>query len=200
MAMTIKKGKTFRRVLRPTAPPYIYKAITAIARSAPVQITAPTHGLVSGQYVAIVSAKGMTQINSALDAKGNPKASEYRKVTVVDTNIVTIDGLNAADFSAYTTGGYLQFFTPLDMAGCTARRSIKNKIGGTELLSLTTENNGIVIDNVAHTITETISATDTAALTWKTGVSDLELVVTLSGHVTELDPPSAVTVVDEVTT
>lgn len=200
MVMSIKKGKTFSRVLRPTAPPFIYKAITAITRTAPVSIKAVGHGLVNGQYVAVVSAKGMTEINAKVDSAGHPKLAEYHKATVVDVDNVTINDINAADFGTYTSGGYLQFLTPVDMAGCTARRSIKDKIGGTELLSLTTENGGLAIDNVAHTVTETIAATVTAGFTWKTGVTDLELVNTATGRVTSLDAPDKVTVEDEVTT
>jgi hypothetical protein len=200
MTMSIKKGKTFSRVLRPTAPPYIYRAITAITKTAPVGIKAVGHGLVTGQYAAVVSAKGMKEINAEVDRNGSPKLSEYHKVTVVDVDNITINDINAADFSAYTSGGYLQFLTPVDMAGSTARRTIKNRVGGTTLLSLTTANGGLVIDNVNHTITEKISATDTAAITWKTGVTDLELEVTATGVVTELDSEDVVVVVEEVTT
>lgn len=200
MAMIIKKGKTFSRVLRPTAPPYIYKAITAITKSAPVGIKAVGHGLVNGQYVAVVSAKGMTEINAKTDCSGQPKLGEYHKVTVVDADNITINDINAADFSAYTSGGYLQFLTPVDMAGCTARRAIKDKIGGTVLLSLTTENGGLVIDNINHTITETITAAATAGITWKKGVTDLELAVTATGVVTEIDSEDVVVVQQEVTT
>lgn len=200
MAMVIKKGKTFSRVLRPAAPPFIYRAITAITKLAPVAIKAVGHGLVNGQYVAVVSVKGMTEINAEVDRNGQPKLTEYHKVTVVDVDNITINDINAADFNAYTSGGYLQFLTPVDMAGCTARRTIKDRIGGTVLLSLTTENGGLVIDNVGHTITEKITATATAALAWKTGVTDLELVNTASGNVTALDAPDKVTVEDEVTT
>lgn len=196
MTMTIKKGKTFSRVLRPTAPPYIYKAITAISKGAPVQITAPAHGLVNGQYVAVVSVKGMKEING----ESPPRDRDYHKATVVDANTVTINDINSSDYSIYTGGGYLQFLTPLDMAGCTARRSIKDKVGGTLLLSLTTANGGIAIDNVAHTITEKITATATAAIGWKKGVTDLELEVTATGVVTEIDAEDVVVVQAEVTT
>lgn len=197
MTMTIKKGKTFSRVLRPTAPPYVYKAITAITQTAPVSITATAHGLVTGQYAAVVSAQGMKEIN----AKNTPPApSEYHKVTVVDANTITINGINAAEFRAYTSGGYLQYLTPLDMSGSTARRAIKDRVGGTVLLSLTTENGGLTIDNVSGTITETITATDTAAITWSCGVTDLELEVTATGVVTEIDAEDVAVVEDEVTT
>jgi hypothetical protein len=186
MTIMIRKGETFRRVLRPTAKPYIYKPITAITKSAPVTITAPNHGLVSGQLVAIVSVKGMVEINSPLDSNGEPELTAYRKVTVVDANTITINDINSSDFGTYTSGGYLQFFTPIDMTGCKARRSIKDREGGTLLLSLTTENGGLVIDNTAHTITEIIPASVTETLTWSRGVSDLELVNTVSGEVSKI--------------
>lgn len=197
MTMTIKKGKTFSRVLRPTAPPYVYKPITAVGNTAPVTIKAVGHGLVTGQYAAVVSVQGMKEIN----AQNTPPApSEYHKVTVVDVDNITINDINAAEFRAYTSGGYLQYLTPLDMSGCTARRDIKDRVGGTVLLSLTTANGRIAIDNTAHTITETIDAADTAAITWSCGVTDLELEVTATGVVTEIDAEDVAVVEDEVTT
>ena len=44
------------------------------------------------------------------------------------------------------------------------------------LLTLTTENARIALGGSAGTITMTISAADTAAITWSKGVYDLELV------------------------
>ncbi|MBK7842063.1 MAG: hypothetical protein IPJ49_31200 [Candidatus Obscuribacter sp.] len=63
-----------------------------------------------------------------------------------------------------------------------------------------------MVDDATKTITLTISATDTAALTAKKGVADLEL-VSSGGVVTKLkltqgeqDEPDAVRVAGEVTT
>ena len=196
MTITIKRGKTFSRVYHPTTPPYIFKPISGITNGAPAMVHVPGHGLVDGQFVAVVSVKGMTQIN----AKNNPcRSSDYVKVTVIDDDHVSLNGVNTSEFRAYTGGGYLQFYTPLDMTGCEARRTIKDKIGGTMLLELTTANGRMAIDNVNHTITETISAEDTAAITWKKGVTDLEL-ETSAGVVIELSPPEDVEVIGEVTT
>lgn len=195
MTITIKKGKTFSRVYHPSAPPCIFKPILGITNTAPAVVHVPGHGLVDGQYAAVVSVKGMTQINAQSDPPSN---SEYRKVTVVDADHISFC-LNASDFRPYTSGGYVQFYTPLDMAGCTARRTIKDRVGGTVLMDLSTTNGRIVIDNANHTITETISATDTAAITWKKGVTDLEL-ETVTGVVIELAPVEEVEVIDEVTT
>ena len=76
--------------------------------------------------------------------------------------------------------------------------AVKNKVGGDVLLSLTTVNGGIVVDEAADKITLLISATDTAALTWSKGVYDLEMVS--PGGVVSALLTGTVTVKAEVTT
>lgn len=182
--LTIRQGETFLRVIRWETPPFIYKPITAITKSAPVSITAVGHGLASGWRAVVVSVVGMDEINAHHTP---PRDHEFRPVTVTDANTVTINTLNSSEFDTYVSGGYLQFYTPVDMTSYTARMTIKNKVGGTVLMSLTSgaPDNRIAIDNALHTITITISASDTAAATWKTGVYDLEMVAP-SGVVTTI--------------
>lgn len=180
--ITIQQGRTFSRVLRWEAPPIIYKAITAILNSAPVRITAAAHGIPEGWRVAIVSVKGMTEINAE---SNNLRDKDYHPATVVDANTIEINDINAAEYKTYLSGGYLQYNTPVDLAGFTARMTISDKKGGTELLKLTTENGGITIDNATKKITLLIEADDTAALTWIRGVYDLEM-VSATGVVTAL--------------
>jgi hypothetical protein len=191
--LVLEQGRTFTQVIRWSKPPIVYKPVTAITQTAPVSITSTGHGVPDGWKVAVVSAKGMTQINASTP----PKDKEYRIATVVDVNTLQLNEVNAAGYSAYTSGGYVQYDTPVDMAGYTARMSIKDKVGGTELLRLTTENNRIVIDNNAKTITLTISATDTAGITFKKGVYDLEMVS--SGGVVTALLTGNVSVTQEVT-
>jgi len=190
----IQQGKTFRRVSRWEAPPYVYKPISGITQAAPAVVTANSHGVLNGQSVAIVSVKGMAEINAPTNP---PKEKEYRKATVTGPNTIELNDVNAAGFKPYTSGGYVQYRTPVDMTGYTARMTVKNKVGGTVLLTLTTENGGITLDNVAKTITLFIDAATTAAFTWKTGVYDLEMVS--GADVTELYS-GKITVTFEVTT
>ncbi len=191
----VEQGKTFQHILRWEAPPYIYKAITGITQAGPVRITAVGHGVPDGWRVAVVSAKGMTEIN----AENNPpKTGEFKRSTAVDADHIELNDVNSAGFKAYTSGGYVQFLTPVEMAGFTARMSIKDRVGGTELLSLTTENGGITIDAAAYTISLFISASATAALSWVKGVYDLEM-VSSGGIVTGL-LTGKISVVKEVTT
>lgn len=183
----IRQGATFSHTLRWEAQPFIYKAISAITQAAPARVTATGHGVPDGWRAAIVSVKGMTQINAEHTP---PWASDYHKCTAVDANTVEFNGINSSEFKAYTSGGYLQFLTPVDMTNFTARMKIKNKVGGTVLASTEAADTPldiieITIDNAAKTITLSISATDTEAITWTRGVYDLEM-VSQSGIVTEL--------------
>lgn len=169
----IVQGKTFSHVMRWEALPVVYKAISAITNTAPVRITAVGHNLLAGWRAAVVSVKGMTQIN----AQNNPpKAVDYHRTTVVDDDTIEFNDVNAADFKQYQSGGYVQYNTPVDLAGCTGRLVVKDKVGGTVLAELTTANGGVLIDNTAKTITLTFTALQTAGFGWKKGVYELEII------------------------
>lgn len=185
--LTIRQGGTFSRVLRWEAPPYIYKPITGITKAAPAVVTAASHGIPNGWRVAVVSVKGMTQINAK---KSPPLDSDYTRATVVDTNTIELNEINSTDFGNYTSGGYLQHLTPVDLAGYTGRMKIRDKIGGTVLASTDVADAPldvitITINNTDKTITIQIEADDTAAFAWTKGVYDLEM-VSSGGVVTDL--------------
>jgi len=86
----------------------------------------------------------------------------------------------------------------VNLTGCTARMQIRSAITSpTVLVNLTTENGGIVLGGTAGTIELIITDTATAAITWTTGVYDLEIVFP-SGDVRRL-VYGTVTVSPEVT-
>jgi len=173
----------------------VYKAITGITTAAPARITSPAHGVPDGWSVAVVSVQGMRQINAKYDP---PRSNEFHKATVVDSNTVDLFDVNAAGFTAYASGGYLQYLTPVDLAGFTARMQIRLTAEAEDppLVSLTSSS-GITLNNTTKTITITISAADTADLDFAAGVFDLEL-ISGSGVVTSL-LQGTITVEDEVT-
>lgn len=196
--LEIRQGETFQRVIRWERPPFIYKAITAITQAGPVQITAPGHELKSGWRAAVVTAGGMDEINADHNP---PRDNEFHQVTQLDGDNITINDINSSDFSPYTSGGYLQYYTPVDLTGYTAEVDIKDKVGGNVLMTLSTGADGrIVLDQANHTIILTVAAEDTVSsvLTWKRGVWDLEM-TSPTGQVTTLFSGS-ISVVKEVTT
>ena len=195
--LIIQQGRTFSLALRWESPPIVYRPITAIAQTAPVRLTVPAHGLPDGWRVAVTNVKGMTEIN----AEANKLTSrDYHQATVLDANTIEINDINAAGFKAYTSGGYIQFGTPVDLTGFTARMTIKTKVGGKELMTLTTANDRITIDASAKVISLTIEAEDTELLTWTTGVYDLEMVSGATPAVVTALLSGRVTVTKEVTT
>lgn len=170
---TVYQGETWQRVIRWESPPFIYKVISGITQAAPAVINAVAHGLTTGWRAAVVSVLGMTEINAQHTP---PRDSDMNQVTVVDADHVSLNLVNATGFSTYASGGYLQFYTPVDMTGYTATMTIKDRVGGTVLLTLSSPSSGIVIDNNAKTITITMTSVQTEAFTWKSAVYDLDLV------------------------
>jgi len=123
----------------------------------------------------------MTQINAA---NTPPRGQDYHKATVVDANTIALNDINSSGFSAYTSGGYLQYLTPGDLAGASASMLIYDGQGGTLLKTLDTVVGGITLDNTAKTISLLISEADVALITWDTAI--YELSVTSAGGVTTL--------------
>lgn len=204
--LTIQQGKTFSLVVRWETEPVIRKPITAISLDfgAP-RLTVVGHGAVAGWRTAATRVKGMAQINAK---NYPPKPSDFQPVTVIDADTVEFNAVtpcddNGKEWPAYTEGGFLEWNTPVDLTGYTARMKIKDKIGGNVLAStdvLDAPKNVLVItiDNAAKTITLSIPATSTDDFAWKTGVYDLEM-VSASGVVTAI-LSGKVTVTKEVTT
>lgn len=88
-------------------------------------------------------------------------------------NITIIQGATLRDVTTWKAGTPA---VPVDLTGCTARMQVRAKIDSADtLLNLTTENGGITLGGTAGTVTVFLSATATAALTWKSGVYDLEV-------------------------
>lgn len=192
--LVIRKGESFSRVLRWESLPFITTPITAISKAAPVAITSTTHGLKAGWRAAVTGVLGMRQINAK---QFPPRASDMHKVTVSDANIITFNDVSSAEYSTYTSGGYLVSYTPVSLASFTARMMIRDTVDATTTLDSLVSPTDIVLDDTNHTITITISATDTAAYTFTDAVYDLEL-VSASGVVTRLLEGN-VTVLSEVT-
>lgn len=78
--------------------------------------------------------------------------------------------------------------TPVDITGFTARMHVRDSVdAAATLIEFTTENSRIVLGDAAGTIQLSMTATDTAALSFTNGVYDLELVDTGgTGDVTRL--------------
>lgn len=205
----IQKGKTFNLIARWSTTPIIRKPITAISliTGAP-RLTVTGHGMPDGNDCAITQVLGMRQINAE---NSPPSESDYHEGTVIDQDTIELNGVDASGFLPYTGGGFLQFYTPVSLVGQTPRMTIKDKIGGTILASTdpadAPKNIITITPDVANKkMLISIPAAATAALTWKKGVTDLEM-VSGTGEVVKLkmckgleEEPDPVRVTGEVTT
>ncbi len=70
------------------------KTITGATQTNPVQLTIAAHGYATGRLAMITGVVGMTQINDKM-----------YKLTVIDANTVSLDGVDGTAFTAYTSGG-----------------------------------------------------------------------------------------------
>jgi hypothetical protein len=171
--LEIVRGSTFSLVVYWETLPIVYKAITGISQTAPVRITAPGHGALEGARAAVTAVRGMKEINAA-----DPNAltdEDYHRATVVDANTVEFNDVNAADFRAYVSGGYLQYFTPVDLTGFSARISLRRRRGVDNLLECTVA--GVSGDvkpgaqGVDGTVTWVSASSGTPAQEWVPGHS-----------------------------
>lgn len=165
--LKIYQGATFQQVFRWESATKIYKNITSITKAAPTTVGAVAHGLIVGWRARITNVVGMKEINS----------QDYRVVTAVTTDTVTFNELNSLDYTAYTSGGVLEYNQPNILTGITARMQIREKLSSTTVIQdLTTENGMITIDTSSNTITVNITAVLTATYTFNSAVYSIELI------------------------
>lgn len=173
----IYQGSTFSEVLRWETAAKTYVPITAISKSAPLVVTAPDHGVPLEWRVKFTNINGMTDLNSA---------DTYYQVTGVTSSTLTINSVNSLGFREYTSGGVVEYNTPTDLTGFTARMQIRPTLSDSTVIEeLTSENNKIVINNINKTITLTIPAATTANYTFSSAVYSLEM-ISSGGQVTPL--------------
>ena len=205
--LNIVRGKTLSLVIRwEQATPIVSKAISAISFATGFpRLTVASHGIPDGWRSAVIRVDTPKQINAQNDT---PRGKDLRETMVIDANTIEYNGLvpvtDGRDWATYTTGGFVQYNTPKDLTGYTIRVKIKDKVGGTVLLSTEAGDDPLdlitaVADNATKTITIEIPATATEALTWSKGTWEVEG-ENSTGKVDSIIAPSPVTVGDEVVT
>jgi hypothetical protein len=178
MDILIDQGRTFSQLVRWETTPVIYRAIEGISQTAPVRLTVPGHGCPDGWRAAVTGVKGMPEIKAEANRLSE---RDYHAVTVIDADTLEFNEVDASGFRPYVSGGYLQYNTPVNLAGFTGRMQIKDRIGGKVLASSEAVDAPLDILRVTveageRTIRLTIPASETEAIEWRHGVYDLEMV------------------------
>lgn len=183
--LTIRKGETFNYTFRWMCEPLRFIHIDRVSQTMPIVITAPNHKLLSNTPVDLVKVSGKTQ----------DVVAQGLKVIYVDENTIQLD-TDEIGLKAFKNAEYLRSYSYVNLTNFTARCYFKQKAGSEILFELTTENGRVVIDEDEHLITLTIPARTTAALDFKKGKYDLELVL---GNKVSRIIEGDFTVIDEIT-
>lgn len=166
----IYQGSTFQETLRWESETKQYAPISAITNAAPCVITTSTaHGVPLNWRVRVTGVTGMKDINTISD-------DAYYLVTSKTSNTLTLNQVNSAAYGAYTSGGIVEYNTPIPITGYTAQMQIRETLESTTIIhELTTANNGIIIDPVNFTISMNISAAVTGTFDFDAAVYSMEL-------------------------
>lgn len=116
--LKIYQGSTFKQVLRWESATKVYVPITNISKGAPVVVTAANHAVPLGWRARVTNAGGMKEINQL----------DYNIVTQTTQDTVTFNQVNSLSFTAYTSGGVLEYNQPAPISGLTARMQIREKL------------------------------------------------------------------------
>lgn len=151
--LKIYKGSSFDEVIRWESANKTYATIYTISKAAPCVVTLgvgeplpPVHW-----RVRINNVIGMKEINLASD--------QYYITSSVDSlaNKVTFNEINSAGFTAYTSGGILEWNTPVTLTGYSAQMQIRESIDSpTYLIELTSNPAGMITNSTTF---NTISGT-----------------------------------------
>lgn len=171
--LRINQGATLRKPLLMMQPVYRYKPIATIQATAPLLLTVEDHGLAGEWPIWIEGVTGWGELSR--DKTRQP----FHLAKVINPNTLELNAFNGTGRTA--GGGTLVYHPPVDLTGCTARMFIRDA-SGVLLLELTTENDRLVIAAPGRLII-TLTATETAAITWTHGRYDLELTMS-NGDVT----------------
>ena len=166
----VYQGSTFNELYRWESETKVYEPITAISKSAPCVITTqnPTQ-IPVGWRARVVGAGGMREVNQ-------PNPDDYYIVTGATGSTVTFNQVNSLQYTAYTSGGVLEYNQPVDLTGYNARMQIRETVDSDVVLhEATTQNGQIILNNTYKTIEILIPAAATTGFTFTTAVYSVEL-------------------------
>ena len=167
----IFQGGTFQETFRWESETKVYVPIQAISKAAPCVITTQTpHNLPVGWRFRVVGAGGMKEINSV------GESTYYLSTLTPTASTIEINQTNSLSYTAYTSGGVVEYNQPVPLAGYQARMQIRETVdSATVIHEATTQNNQIVLDNTNKTIQITLLANVTQNFNFATAVYSLEL-------------------------
>lgn len=165
----IYQGSTFQETFRWESETKVYVPIQTIQKSAPCVITTSSnHSLPQGWRFRVVGAGGMKEINNTVDG--------FYVATSVTSNTITINQTNSLSYTAYTSGGVVEYNQPIDLSSYSARMQIRETVDSSTVLHESTTANGqLVVNNTDKYIQLTLLGNVTQQFTFTNAVYSIEL-------------------------
>jgi len=164
----IYQGSTFQETYRWESETKVYVPISAIAKSAPCVITTTSAHTLPVGWRFKVAGGGMKELY--------PTSDTYHIATGTTSTSVTVNQINSLAYTAYTSGGVIEYNQPVDLANYSARMQIRETVDSpTVIYEASTANAQITLNNVSKTITITILGNQTQNFTFSTAVYSVEL-------------------------
>lgn len=159
--LCIAPGRAFEWQFLAAESTWRYAEIDAYTGIAPLLAVSPAHELTAGWPVSIVDASGRIP-----DTGPNP-------AVVVDADTLELDAVGpmpewSGGFEPYSGGHFFKSHVPLDLTDATAHWEVFH--GEETLLSLPA-----TVDEAEHSVTVTLTETDTQDLRWLFGRHELRL-------------------------
>lgn len=127
--LCLTPGTTHRSILRIMQPTWIYRPVTVITSTAPVQLTVPDHGIEAGSWSCwLAGVQHMPQLNR------EPPRDAPHRMQVLDADTLKIGSISAT--GRRPAGGELRYQPPVDLTGCEVEMRIFDRVGGRVLMTL----------------------------------------------------------------
>lgn len=158
--LKIQQGSTFLYILRWESSEKRYCPISSLSKTAPMSLT------VSGTLPPVnwrVSVSGIKEV-----------LGKQLYVSAISAQTLEFNQIDATLYSTYTSGGVLEYNVPAPLTSVSARMQLRDYKDNL-LLSLTSENGGIIISPTTFEITINIPSALTKELNFSVAKYDLEL-------------------------
>lgn len=174
LSLTVRRGSAESIPVRIETGRWRYAPVAAVLLAAPLRIVAPAHGVPNNWRVAMQNIKAV----GAFAATGNPPTDRDLLIaTRIDEDTIEFNEINGAAFRPHTGGGQIAYRAPLDLTLYVgARMNVRDRVGGALVADYTTDNGRLELDPINDALWLRLTEADTAALTAKPKVFDIELI------------------------
>lgn len=197
LTLTIRRGATIDLPIRVESSRIAYRAITSISRTAPMRVTATGHGLPPSWRAAIHGAGGIVEAN-ALSRR--LREIDLWRAEKVDANTIDFVDVDATSYHAYTSGGTLAYYSPLDLSAYTAATMmLKTDASGSAQATWNTSDGTMQLDASNAALWLRLSVAQSEAVAAGTYLFDIELTRSAGGVDAICAPTSTLVVQPEIT-